>query len=64
MSVADIVAPIIAKYPPNANRQRNGAPWGMSLAPWREWVDPEEPVERNSNGLWNRVDYRPYGGQL
>ena len=31
-------------------------PLGTSLAPWREWVEPDDPREKLLNGSWNRID--------
>jgi hypothetical protein len=33
-----------------------GRPLGLSLAPWREWVEADDPKERLFNGNWNRTD--------
>jgi len=29
---------------------------GYSLAPWREWVEADDPKEKLLNGNWNRID--------
>ena len=33
-----------------------GRPLGISLLPWREWVEADDPKEKLLNGSWNRID--------
>ena len=38
---------------------RQGAPWGMSLVPWRNWNEPGETLERYTSGNKNYHDHIP-----
>jgi hypothetical protein len=57
---SDLAARILKKeQEEKAKRKPKNRPPGVSLAPWREYVDFDNPIERYSNGDWNRIDYIP-----